>query len=306
MLPHPQCRARDTWERRFFRFRRPLVLARILLAQNARTVMSGYQTRTNRQIGRPPIKVTVCEMHDQGETLLRDWDRLVHHVHREAADLVLLPETPFCRPFVDAPAFDPGVWEEAIIVHERWRARLPELAPAVVMGTCPVQFGQKRLNRGFVWSRAEGVRWVDAKVTLRAQEGAWESQWYHPAPPGAAPIGVLHALVGMLIGSELWSAGGLHASPGSPLDLLVTPRIAGPPGDLAWIIAGSKAAKRARAYGLSSSRTCGGDSSHIGGWVLDPDGRILALTSERQPFVSAVLDLHQPAALGIAADFAQE
>jgi predicted amidohydrolase len=270
--------------------------------------MRAHETRAARspEIDTPPIKVTVCEMHDQGESLLRDWDSLVLHVQREATDLVLLPETAFCRSFVEVPAFDPEVWEEAIVVHERWRARLPELAPALVMGTCPVQLGQQRLDRGFVWSQSEGIRWVGGKRTLRAQEGAWENQWYHPAPPDTAPIEVPHAFVGMLIGSELWSAGWPFESRESSVDLLVTPRIASPPGDLAWIIAGSKAAKRARAYGLSSSRACNGDSSHVGGWVVDPDGRILALTSERHPVVSAVLNLHDPAASRITTDLVAE
>jgi hypothetical protein len=39
---------------------------------------------------------------------------------------------------------------------------------------------------------------------------------------------------------------------------------------------------------------------------VNPDGKILVLTSEQQPFVSAILDLHGAAAARSTADTGQE
>jgi len=250
----------------------------------------------------PPLKVTVCQMHDRGADLARDWEKLVLHVQRDASDLVLLPETAFSRPFIETPDFDARVWKRAIVAHERWQARLVELAPAVVVGTRPLQWGQRRFNQGFVWTPSQGIRWINAKAALRTHEGAWEGRWYHTARAPSTPIEIGHVVISLLIGSELWSSDERYRQPASDIDLLLTPRIGPPPGDLAWIIAGSKAAKRARAYGLSSSRTVNGDSSRVGGWIVDPGGKILAITSESRPFVSAALELRQPTSTGSSAD----
>ena len=69
------------------------------------------------------MKVTVCELRNDPAQLEEDWSRLVAHVNREAADLVLLPEMPF-YPWVAATRdMEPEVWRSAVEAHEKWISR---------------------------------------------------------------------------------------------------------------------------------------------------------------------------------------
>src|SRR5262245_52351678 len=96
--------------------------------------------------------VTACEMHDGPEDFARDWEQLVAHVRERGSDLVVLPEMPFHPWFATSPHYDPAVWSAAVAAHDAWERRLPELEPAMVMATRPVDFGNERYNAGFVWS----------------------------------------------------------------------------------------------------------------------------------------------------------
>ena len=48
----------------------------------------------------------------------------------------------------------------------------------------------------------------------------------------------------------------------------------------------------AGAFGLSSTRAAEAERS-AGGWIIAPDGELLAMTSWDHPFASATLDLPQ-------------
>ena len=61
-----------------------------------------------------------------------------------------------------------------------------------------------------------------------------------------------------------------------------------------WIAAGKSAAIVAGAYCLSSNQSRpAGVLPDMGGagWVIDPDGSLLALTSATEPFVTVAIDL---------------
>src|SRR6267378_512597 len=120
------------------------------------------------------MKITVCQLHNAPDAFAQDWDRLVAHVRAEESDLVLLPEMPFFRWFPLSRAFDAGVWRAAVAAHTAGERRLAELAPAVVLGTRPIDFGNVRYNAGFAWHAEEGIETVHAKAYLTREEGAWE------------------------------------------------------------------------------------------------------------------------------------
>ena len=63
-----------------------------------------------------------------------------------------------------------------------------------------------------------------------------------------------------------------------------------PPFD-SWFAAGREAAALARAYVLSSGRANHRQPTAAHGWVISPDGEILAVTSTEQPFASLTIDL---------------
>src|SRR5690349_8142971 len=70
-------------------------------------------------IGGSAVKITVCELHDDGSFTEQAWRELISHVGTTHTDLLLLPEMPFCARFTQLPKFDPIVWGQAIEAHDR-------------------------------------------------------------------------------------------------------------------------------------------------------------------------------------------
>ena len=142
------------------------------------------------------MKVTVCQLRDDPAELESDWAGLVAHVRAEESNLVLLPEMPFSPWFATSRRFDPKVWAAAVAAHTAWEARLRDLAPAVVIASRPIDFGNERYNEGFVWDAETGIRGVHAKTFLPNEEGVWEASWYQRATPEFTPVQVFDAQVG--------------------------------------------------------------------------------------------------------------
>lgn len=245
-----------------------------------------------RRVDGAPVTVTVCQLADEAEGLAEAWERLAEHVRRHASELVVLPETPFFKPLGATSSYNQGRWNAALEAHHRWERRLSELAPAAVIATQPIDFGNERYNQGFIWTRDAGLRSVHAQASLRCEEGAWESHWYHQAPSDFVPMQVGRLRIGFLIGPELWRLEDVRHYRKEAVDVIVTPRIGAPPRSQAWIAVASHAARQTGAFSLSSCRPIVGDVRSPGGWVIAPEGEVLALTSAEQPFVSVALDLH--------------
>jgi N-carbamoylputrescine amidase len=237
------------------------------------------------------MKVTVCQLHDDPAAFERDWQQLVAHVRHETSDLVLLPEMPFYPWFAGSRTYDPGKWAAAVEAHDAWERRLAELAPGVVIGTRPIDFGNERYNEGFVWERSTGIRGAHAKAYLPNEEGVWEASWYHAATPEFIPVQVREARIGFLICTELWDMEQARLYGLERVHLLVTPRVTAAATLDKWLAGGRVAAILAGAFGLSSNRS--GKSGLFGGqgWIVDPDGAVLALTSADRPFATATIDL---------------
>src|SRR5262249_47377700 len=74
-------------------------------------------------------------------------------------------------------------------------------------------------------------------------------------------------------------------------DLLLSPRKTGRETRDKWLVAGRAAAISAGAYSLSSNSSGGAAGFGGFGWVVDPDGEVLATTSPDPPFATLELDL---------------
>jgi N-carbamoylputrescine amidase len=237
------------------------------------------------------MRVTVCQFHDDAAGLERDWHGLVAHVRSERSDFVLLPEMPFFPWFATKRTFDAALWKAAVAAHSAWEQRLSELSPAVVASTRPIDFGNERYNEGFLWERETGSRAAHAKAYLPDEEGVWEASWYQAATPDFTPVQVREAHVGFLICTELWHMEQARLYGLEQVQLLVTPRLTAEVTLEKWLAAGRVAAIVAGAFGLSSNRFAESGLYGGRGWIVDPEGAVLALTSEEQPFVSATIDL---------------
>jgi len=241
------------------------------------------------------MRVTVCELGDEPNALARDWDGLVTHVKAERSELVLLPEMPFCSWFATTRRFDESVWQSAVASHDAWQTRLLELAPAVVLGTRPVNCDGQRLNEGFSWSQETGYTSAHHKYHLPNEAGFWEASWYQPGDGSFTPLKCADAVIGFEICTELWAMENARLYGKESVHLIVTPR-ATPKASLdKWLVGGRATAMISGAFSLSSNHSSTGrDALQLGGqgWIITPEGEVLGLTSHEQPFVTAKIELN--------------
>ncbi|MBI5068200.1 MAG: carbon-nitrogen hydrolase family protein [Deltaproteobacteria bacterium] len=234
------------------------------------------------------MRATVCELPDAPGELEEAWRALVAHCRSARSELVLLPELPFHPWFGGAPAFDPAVWEAAVEAHARWIERLVELAPAAVLATAPAVRGGQRVNEAFVWEAGSGYRPAHQKHHLPDEAGYFEARWYGRGDGRFEPAEAGPARIGFCVCTELWSLDRARAYGAAGVHLLATPRLTDRGGDR-WLAGGRAAAIYAGAYSLSSNRS---SATHGGmGWVVDPDGAVLAVTGPDAPFATVDVDL---------------
>lgn len=239
------------------------------------------------------MNVTVCELPNTREGIEQAWQGLAAHTHGAESDLVLLPEMPF-TPWVAAhQPGDPAVWGAAVDAHNTWLSRLAELAPAAVAGSRPVVREGRRFNEGFVWTMESGYRAVHDKVYLPDEPGFWEASWYEQGAPHFTAAAVGDALAGFLICTELWFNAHARDYMRQGAHLILSPRATPAPSRDKWIAGGRVAAVVGGAFNLSSNFS--GDAGAFewagAGWVADPEGDVLALTSPEAPFVTVEIDL---------------
>lgn len=242
------------------------------------------------------LKVTISQMSNESEPFAREWEKLVAHVRSEQSQLVLLPEMPFSPWFGTTAHFDMASWQAAVAIHEQWLRRLPELAPASVLSSRPINRNGHRFNEGFLWQPGAGYHATHVKYYLPNEEGVWEASWYQRGDGDFTPIESQGVCIGMLICSELWALERARAYGQLGAHLLVTPRMTQHATTDKWLVGGRAAAILAGAFSLSSNRvSAGGASEDFGGagWVIDPEGSVLAMTSPQHPFITVEIPAGQ-------------
>ncbi len=239
------------------------------------------------------LRVTVCQWPDSTAAIASAWAELVEHVKAFSSHLVVLPEMPFYPWIATSRKFNPTQWSASVEAHEQWERRFPELGGAAVLGTRPMDFGNERYNEGFVWEPDTGSRAAHAKSLLPNEEGAWEVTWYHSAHPEFTPAQVGDAHIGFLISTELWAMEQARQYGNEGAHLIATPRITSGASREKWLAAGRTAAVLAGAFGLSSNRADAKGGYGGLGWIIDPDGKTIGMTTDEQPFVTAEIDLAQ-------------
>ena len=244
------------------------------------------------------LTLTVCQLNSDADLLEADWQCLTAHSRAEKSDLVLLPEMPFAPWFAWTKNVDANVWEAAVAAHERWLARLPELRANVVLGSRPVNRNGKRHNEGYVWEAASGYRSAHTKYYLPNEEGFWEATWYERGNGMFAPTQAGGATIGFQICTDLWFFEKARAYGKQGVHLIANPRGTRKATEDRWLLAGRAAAITSGAFRISSNNRIStnnpsGRNADVGGpgWIMGPDGDILALTSPEQPFATLTLDL---------------
>ena len=220
---------------------------------------------------------------------------LVAHCTATASELLLLPEMPFDDWLAASPEVDSERWALSIQRHLDSLTRVSALTSASVVASRPLldTAGVAR-NRAFYCNVVDGLVDGHDKAHLPNEDGYWEAQWYQSATPESSVVQVGACRVGTLICSELWFLEHARSYGQQQAQLLCVARATPALGDDVWLAAGQTAAVVAGAYCLSSNqyRPEGVTPSMAGnGWVIDPDGTVLATTNACEPFVTVDIDL---------------
>jgi N-carbamoylputrescine amidase len=239
------------------------------------------------------MKVTVCELKDAREGFSRDWADLARHVKDQESELVLLPEMSFSPWFAWQRDFVPEIWKAAVQDHAGWKKRLSELGSVVVCGTAPVDDAGGRRNRAFVFSPGTGYTAVHDKYYLPDEEGFWEETWYGRGNGDFASHRVSGVALGFMICTEMWFFQHARAYGEQGVHLILCPR-ATPHETLdKWLAGGRAASVVSGAFCLSSNLISEAEEpADLGGkgWITDPDGVVLGVTSPAQPFLTLDID----------------
>jgi N-carbamoylputrescine amidase len=75
------------------------------------------------------------------------------------------------------------------------------------------------------------------------------------------------------------------------VQVILSPRATGAETRARWLAAGVVAAVRSGAYSISSNRVEPSGSCGGAGWVISPEGRVVATTTPEAPFATVGVDL---------------
>jgi N-carbamoylputrescine amidase len=237
------------------------------------------------------VSVTVCELPHEPEALAASWATLCEHTVRNESDLVLLPEFAMVEAVWEDECFDGARWSAALAVSDGWLSRLPELRVRYVVGTRPVTTMGGQFNEGYIWSAADGITPLRRKFFLPNEPGGWEANWFDQGDPEFPAYQAGELSFGLNICTELWAVESFAAYAARDVQLIISPRATARTTTAKWMSAGVVAAVRSGAFSVSSNRVDPTGTYGGVGWIISPDGHVLARTSSEAPFVTCNIDL---------------
>jgi N-carbamoylputrescine amidase len=236
------------------------------------------------------VRVTVCELPHELDALEAAWSALCDHTEVQRSELVILPEFVFVEPIWLLEAFDAVTWSHAEAVASAWIKRLPELRAEYAVGTRPVTVENGRFNEGFLWSRDGGITPLRRKHYLPDEPGGFEARWFDRGSADFPAYRAGELTFGLNICTELWALEVCQRYAETDLAAIIAPRATATATTGKWLSLGTVAAVASGCYCLSSNRVqpdgaCGGV-----GWIIEPDGALLARTSNLEPFCTREVD----------------
>ena len=240
------------------------------------------------------MRVTVCELPHDAAPLSEAWTGLVEHCRNEQSEVVVLPEMPFSEWLAATKDVDLERWEASVETHLEWIDRFGELGAPLVVSARPLTIHGIRHNEGFIWHDGLYVG-SHRKYYLPDEDGYWEATWYQRGPAPEYPVLSAGEFdLGILLCTEVWFTEHARSLGSRGISLLATPRATEWSTRERWLLGGRAAAIMAGAFGLSSNHS-GVDERGMEwggyGWIVDPNGEVLATTSVDEPFATVDIDL---------------
>ncbi|UWQ27755.1 carbon-nitrogen hydrolase family protein [Leisingera sp. M523] len=235
------------------------------------------------------MRITIADWDPRPQARAAQADALAAHAAAEQSELVLLPEMPLSAWLAISPERDAALWDQSVHDHESGLDELGEQLGTGLAGSRPVlNAGGQPRNRAFLWqdSRFADVR--HEKAALPEEDGYWESRWYGAGAQQSAPLDWNGLRIGFAICTELWDpAHGCRLSQAGA-EVLLVPRATPDLGSDIWVSGARALAVRTGCYVLSSNFAYPAGSFAFEGRsvAVDPDGELLAVTTEEQPYAT--------------------
>lgn len=242
------------------------------------------------------MKVAVCQLDNRPEFLEENLAALAQFFQKEQVDFLLLPEMCFSEWLAVDKEPDDDRWKTAVKAHEQHIAQLHRLNVEVLLGTRPIinPNGSYR-NQAYLWTSTEGALPFHEKYYLPDEPDFWENSWYDRGQLRFELARTSGMRIGVQICTEMWFFEWARHYAKARVDLLCVPR-ATPHGiQEKWLAGGQAAAVCSGAYCLSSNLwNPPGSKANLGGggWIIDPNGRVLAQTDENNPIAVCEIDLN--------------
>ncbi|MCP4469664.1 MAG: carbon-nitrogen hydrolase family protein [Gammaproteobacteria bacterium] len=241
------------------------------------------------------MKVTVCQLDNRAAGLKPMLAELAEHIAREGSEFLLLPEMCFAEWLAADATPARNRWLAAVKSHAEHILELGKLGVPALISTRPtVNDGGSFRNQAYLWTTQPRIVPIHEKYYLPDEEGYWEASWYERGDPEFDYCEALGIRIGVQICTEMWFFEWARQFARDKTELLCIPR-ATPHGSLTrWLAGGQAAAVCAGAYCLSSNLwTPPGSKADCGGlgWIISPEGDVLAQTSEESPFATVEVDL---------------
>ena len=239
------------------------------------------------------MQVTICQLPNDPDALEAGWSELVSHTKTSNSAIVLLPEMSFGVWLAAREVPVAADWDQSVATHNTWLSRLDELGAAAVIGSRPVVDNGTRYNRAYVFEN-NVVRDVHTKFYLPCDEQYWEAKWYEPGSGSFETFDVADTKAGVQICTDMWFMHRARAYGKAGADIIFVPRATPRWTVERWIRGGQTLAFIGGCF-VFSSNLCAphAPEADLGGvgFAAHPEGDLLAVTSDDDPFVTIEVDL---------------
>jgi N-carbamoylputrescine amidase len=230
------------------------------------------------------VKVTVCQLDNRSDALEPMLAELGRHIKAENSDFLLLPEMCFHQWLAADRQPVREHWLASVDAHARQILQLGQLGARAIIGTRPIvtDSGAFR-NQAYLWTAEPRVLPVHEKYYLPDEESYWE-----------ATCRALEIEIGVQICTEMWFFEWARHFARAGADVLCIPRATPHASTEKWLAGGQAAAVCAGAWCLSSNlwNPPGGKADCGGlGWIISPEGDVMAQTDDDNPFASVEIDI---------------
>ncbi|HEY3813961.1 MAG TPA: carbon-nitrogen hydrolase family protein [Caulobacteraceae bacterium] len=217
------------------------------------------------------------------------WTALGETVTEAELDLLVTNELPFGRWLADADVFDRASAVANVAGHVAGLKALALLAPAVL--TSRPTLRRERMVNEAVLVAGDAVRVVHRKVHLPSEPGWYEEDWFASGRGGFRTVDLEDLRLGALLCTDAMFTEHARRYASRGAHVIAIPRTTG--SQDIWLAAGKMAAIVSGCWVVSSNRagvSRNGARFDGGGFVFDPTGALVGVTSAQQPLLVVDVD----------------